>query len=240
MKKEFDWSKFKTEDIAVNCKTEEESKDFIKQCIKHGITEWSNGDKLDINNNCWTLYKEKTCYGYRLEYYGLCYGYKEYYKNHNYKILEWKDYINKSKEELNIIEVYQRYPVGSVFNVIINGEICTNTMTMYLDENYADKSLDDGKYLDWTNKPKEEYCKMLGGLINSKFILLSLPPKEVSFKDAIEHYSKGGNIKSILYSIEKTYVGLKTDNTQKRGLISDRGINITVYEILNAKWYIVE
>ena len=42
---EFNWEDFKNHKIGVHCKTEEEAKEFIKECYKHGI-EWqrSNGD----------------------------------------------------------------------------------------------------------------------------------------------------------------------------------------------------
>ena len=43
--KKFNWDEFKNKDnkIAVNCKTEEEAKDFCKQMHEHGM-KWRDGD----------------------------------------------------------------------------------------------------------------------------------------------------------------------------------------------------
>ena len=91
--KEFNWKEFKIENIVVNCKTEDEAKHFINECIRHGIIQWLNGCILNEILTEWNRYKEATCYD--LYHNRLCYSNKETYKNDNYKILEWSDYMNK-------------------------------------------------------------------------------------------------------------------------------------------------
>lgn len=88
--KKFNWDEFKNKDnkITVNCKTEEEAKDFCKQMHEHGM-QWCNGDS----------YLEYTEYGKNLDetcYYGSGeYSSRDFAEKCNYKILEWSDYMNK-------------------------------------------------------------------------------------------------------------------------------------------------
>lgn len=50
----------KGKDIVVNCKTEEEAKEFLEILDGDGI-EWVTGNELITKNN-WGEYKEHTCY----------------------------------------------------------------------------------------------------------------------------------------------------------------------------------
>lgn len=88
--KKFNWNEFKNKDnkIAVNCKTEEEAKDFCKQMHEHGM-KWNGGfSYLDYTN--YRIYRERTCYIAKGEY---CF--KNYYEKGGYTILEWSDYMQK-------------------------------------------------------------------------------------------------------------------------------------------------
>lgn len=88
--KKFKWKEFKNKynKIAVHCKTEEEAKDLCKQMHEHRM-KWRDGES----------YLECTEYGKHLS--ETCYtGYGEFasydfYKEREYKILEWSDYMNK-------------------------------------------------------------------------------------------------------------------------------------------------
>ena len=88
MKKKFDWERFKTEKIAVHCKTKEEAKDFCREMHDYGM-KWNNGDTyLEYTN--YNEFKEKTCYS------GIgCFCDYEHYKIEKYEILEWSDYMRK-------------------------------------------------------------------------------------------------------------------------------------------------
>lgn len=88
--KKFNWDEFKNKDnkIAVNCKTEEEAKDFCRQMRGQGM-KWRNG-KSYLKNTNYDMFNERTCYYGDGEYSSL-----DFAKNHNYKILEWSDYMQK-------------------------------------------------------------------------------------------------------------------------------------------------
>lgn len=88
--KKFNWDEFKNKDnkIAVNCKTEEEAKDFCRQM--HGQRmKWRNGESYLKNTN-YDMHNEGTCYYGDGEWSSL-----DIAKNYNYKILEWSDYMQK-------------------------------------------------------------------------------------------------------------------------------------------------
>lgn len=91
---EFNWEEFMNKDnnIAVHCKTEEEAIDFCKKMDKLGMR-WCSGGSY-INNNNWYEYKEETCYTNKGSNKGE-FSPKYWYEEHDYKILEWSDYIIK-------------------------------------------------------------------------------------------------------------------------------------------------
>lgn len=88
---QFNWEEFMNinNKIAVHCRTEKEAIDFCKQMDAHGMRWNSNKSYIDINY--YDTYKEKTCYNNRGEY-GRIDG---VYKERNYKILEWSNYMIK-------------------------------------------------------------------------------------------------------------------------------------------------
>ena len=130
------------------------------------------------------------------------------------------------EQELNYIEVY-KYPVESIFKSddyilkLSDNGIGTKTLKVEIQENRYE-----------TIEPNAHWA-------NAKFTLVSLPPKEATFKEAVEEFSKGGNIQSELNGNKKIYVGLKTDGKQKGSLTANGGFSLTIDEILNAKWYIL-
>jgi hypothetical protein len=88
--KKFNWDEFKNtgNKIAVHCKTEEEAKDFCRQMHGQGM-KWSNG-KSYLKNTIYDMFNERTCYYGDGKYSSL-----DFAENHNYKILEWSDYMRK-------------------------------------------------------------------------------------------------------------------------------------------------
>lgn len=75
--------------IAVNCKTEEEAKDFCKRMHEHGM-KWCTGKSYMEKTN-YEEYKGETCY----TGFGMFSSYW-YYNSEGYKILEWSDYMQKN------------------------------------------------------------------------------------------------------------------------------------------------
>ena len=88
--KKFNWDEFKNKDnkIAVNCKTEEEAKDFCKQMHEHEM-KWCNGESYLKNTN-YNAHHKVTCYYGSREY-----SSRDFAEKYNYKILEWSDYMQK-------------------------------------------------------------------------------------------------------------------------------------------------
>lgn len=87
--KKFDWGKFKTENIAVHCKTEEEAKDFCKKMHEQGM-KWNGDGNSFLEETKYRTFQEKTCYS------GTgCFCPYDYYKKNKYTILEWSDYMQK-------------------------------------------------------------------------------------------------------------------------------------------------
>ena len=88
--KKFNWDEFKNKDnkIAVNCKTEEEAKDFCKRMHEHGM-KWCTGKSYMEKTN-YEECKGETCYVGS----GMFSSYR-YCNSEGYKILEWSDYMQK-------------------------------------------------------------------------------------------------------------------------------------------------
>lgn len=88
--KKFNWDEFKNKDnkIAVNCKTEEEAKDFCRQMHGQGM-KWCTGKSYMEKTN-YEEYKGETCY----TGFGMFSSYW-YYNSEGYEILEWSDYMKK-------------------------------------------------------------------------------------------------------------------------------------------------
>ena len=209
MKKQFELTEDFIKRGYIHCKTLEEYKDMVN---------WFISNKISISD---LKYTEEGLYTVYYSGEGLhnC----SYPNIKNPIIIEWLAYMTNTKEEIkstktqyNLIELSD-LPNGS----ILYFEILNSKIYVYIDNNGILKYEDDNKPLS----PSKDNLK-------ATFTLVSLPPKEVSFKEAIEHYSKGGNIKSILDGETKTYDGLKLDG--------DRALILTTDRILNAKWYIID
>ena len=143
--KKFNWDEFKNKDnkIAVNCKTEEEAKDFCRQM--HGQRmKWRNGESYLKNTN-YDMHNEGTCYYGDGEWSSL-----DIAKNYNYKILEWSDYMQKefTKSDLKdgMVVEYRRKDYGKrmvVGNMLI-GEEGSHRLEAYendLTQGYAESQL---------------------------------------------------------------------------------------------------
>ena len=220
MKKEFNWEEFKNKKMVVNCKNEEEVNNFIKECELNEIK--IRGYDKEFS---YETYHSDVCY--RCEDNDLYYADRSFYNNnYGYDIVRWTDYMD-NKQELNYIEVY-KYPLESIFKSgddilkLTNNESGTKILKVQIQENCYEAI-----------EPNENWA-------NSKFTLVSLPSKQVTFKEAIKEFSKGGNIQSELNGNKKIYVGLKANGKQKETLTTYEGFNLTIDEILNAKWYILD
>ncbi len=73
----------------MHCKTEEEAKDFCKFLESIGL-EWRSGRSY-LEHTDWKHYMENICYDFNRRQRSSL----EYYKENNYTILEWSDFMNR-------------------------------------------------------------------------------------------------------------------------------------------------
>lgn len=86
----FDWEVFRSEKVAVNCKTKEAARDFLKEADKHGFR-WSKNSEASYGARLWKTYGDRTCYSVDYAdnaYLGYCHP--EYYQHRGMEIIEWK------------------------------------------------------------------------------------------------------------------------------------------------------
>lgn len=73
----------------MHCKTEEEAKDFCNYLDSLG-RKWCNNKKY-TEENYWQYYQDETCYDFNDNSFNA----KYFFVGHNYKILEWSDFMDK-------------------------------------------------------------------------------------------------------------------------------------------------
>ena len=120
---------------AMHCKTEEEAKDFCRYLDSLG-RKWCNNKKY-TEENYWRYYKDEICYDFNND---NAYSGTESFIRHNYKILEWSDFMDKkfTKADLKSGDVVLRRD-GSVEIVCIE----TGTLIRKDEFNILDELTDD-------------------------------------------------------------------------------------------------
>ena len=101
--------KFKNEDIAVHCNTQEEYDKLMKLLEECGFR-WRGGEKPTCFN-AFGVYKSETYINegwYNATIPGLGYADKNYYVIKNYKLIEYKDFIKQvgAEERPSLLEVF--------------------------------------------------------------------------------------------------------------------------------------
>ncbi len=88
-------NKFRLEEIAVNCETEEEAKAFVKWCFDNGMG-WGCGNEDETFFNS---FKNKTCYSF--DYFTgdecLVYDSESYCRGDDYEVITYKDFMKENK-----------------------------------------------------------------------------------------------------------------------------------------------
>lgn len=121
MKKEFDWEKFKTEKIAIHCKTEEEA------CAFHNILFNKRIRRNHVESTYWNSYKESTCYDIKDNVFWY-YSSKKWYEDNGYTVLEFSDYFDINKSDSHYGEIKFN---GDCF-IVKEKDECSNSEWMYL------------------------------------------------------------------------------------------------------------
>lgn len=124
MKKEFDWNKFKTEEIVVHCKTQKEADRFFHEMNLQGIPDTNI---TEIDTNFWDVYKEDTCYSFYMN--DWRYADKNLYERLKCStVVEFSDYFNTYSCAPNYGEIKIN---GDCF-IIKERDECSNAEWMYL------------------------------------------------------------------------------------------------------------
>lgn len=135
----FNWEDFKNGKIGVHCKTEEEAKEFIKQCYKHGM-KWQCGNG-DIATTKWNRDKTRNIYYACTDEHFLYYNFLVF----NPLYMQTVEYKEDNKIELKegmIIECRNgnRYLLRQ-----IDDELIGSSNTGYIGLHY-DKKLNENQY----------------------------------------------------------------------------------------------
>lgn len=93
--KEFNWNEFRNNKMAVHCKTEEEAKDFIKVAYENDC-KWSDRYRSFTNFDVYGCKTTYTCGSYKKNQLEWCYY--NYFKENNYKIYEWSDFMKQENK----------------------------------------------------------------------------------------------------------------------------------------------
>ena len=84
-KVKFDLEKFKKENIAINCQTEEEAREFLTYLYIKGL-QWCD-DRSLLKETNWDLYKEQNCYDFDIT--GITYCRTGFYLEQGYTIIPY-------------------------------------------------------------------------------------------------------------------------------------------------------
>ena len=115
--------KFKSGEIAVNCSTEEESRQFIEWCHRNDIR-FTNNDN-DTIRTYFYVNKENTCYKFNIESGGLLYSSKKFYKNNGSIVITFKEFMNKSITNLEyILNNFDRETILNTYSICANLRTC--------------------------------------------------------------------------------------------------------------------
>lgn len=124
MKKEFDWNKFKTENIAVNCKTQKEANEFFNEMKILNIVSYTSIEK---DNYYWNDNKKNTCYNVNSSGFWM-FGSKGHYEEEGYTILKFSDYFDVDES----IPHYGEINFNEDCFIVKEREECGNAEWIYL------------------------------------------------------------------------------------------------------------
>lgn len=106
--------KIRSGEIAVNCSTEEESRQFIEWCHRNDIR-WTNNDN-DTIRTYFCINKENTCYKFNIASGGLLYSSKNFYVNEGIDVITYKEFMKADKNRVTNLEKYYDELISSCLN----------------------------------------------------------------------------------------------------------------------------
>ncbi|MEG2079925.1 hypothetical protein [Chryseobacterium sp.] len=130
--KTFDWEEFVSGNFAVHFKTEKECNDFLRIAEKYKIG-WGSHDPL-IEKNYFYENTTDTCY--RIDFDGsMRYASVMYYIEDGNTILEWSDYMEFTKEYLNVGMLVEVKDCGKA--LVMPSKKCGNIL-LFRDSQFAE------------------------------------------------------------------------------------------------------
>lgn len=98
--------KIRSGEIAVNCSTEEESRQFIEWCHRNDIRWTSNDNDNDTIRTYFYVNKENTCYKFNIASGGLLHSSKNFYVNEGIDVITYKEFMKADKNRVTNLEKY--------------------------------------------------------------------------------------------------------------------------------------
>jgi hypothetical protein len=207
--------KFKTGKVAVNCRTKEAAKKFLKECGDAGL-KWLDGTPAQFSYNFWGLYKEKTHYRNSVRNFtnrtGMQYGTEKASIEEGVEIIEYKEETMTTQEMMAALLENPDLIAGSESLKGTVKEIRYNTEIGTFENAFSGRvEAVDMRITDWQ--------------------IIKPEPKEIEFKEAAKALSEG----IVVYSI---YGGVKTIYRNRAKFLDTNNSLVTLTEINKAKWYI--
>lgn len=230
----FDLEYFKNNKVAINCETEDEARELLKILKEYGV-KWGDDNELDINDSCWDIHENETCY--EIEFGELNYSCCIYYEKesaYDYEIIKFKDIEferedkmsdNKNKKEYKGWELLKLIDEGIIKegdtfkdNLNYMYKICEGIMSLYI------------AYYDTAEEVENSI------LINRTFTKIQKP---ITFFEAMNKVNEG-------YKVINEYNmtdGYWHKDSKGRLLWKDKNDNVDLVvgmdnNEINSKWYI--
>ena len=205
----FDLEKFKNEDIAIHCDTEEKAKDLLTLLSKSEAT-WCDGEVVKNNFTCWDYYEKDTYYSFNNDETGLVYGDIKYIIGGNCKIVKWEiieESNEPSNEEIKENETVKNNSVNKQVKVHILSGCSASGKDTILKE--VVKKSNIVPIISTTSRPMRE-----GEVEGREYYFRMYKECEKLLQDGMFIESRMYNTKkgSWLYGITKDSIDLKSNN----------------------------
>ena len=205
----FDLEKFKNENIAIHCDTEEKAKDLLTLLSKSEAT-WCDGEVVKNNFTCWDYYKKDTYYSFNNDETGLVYGDIKHILGGNCKIVKWEiieESNEPSNEEIKENEIVKNNSINKQVKVHILSGCSASGKDTILKE--VVKKSNIVPIISTTSRPMRE-----GEVEGREYYFRMYKECEKLLQDGMFIESRMYNTKngSWLYGITKDSIDLKSNN----------------------------
>lgn len=165
MSKQFDWEAFNNGELVVSCNTPEQAESFCNTLHDRGFR-WT--DNVSLRGNSMWKYIGKEI-GYRIvEPNKLAMANIVRYKSDNYKIVEWKDYIDESTLSKENLFDFEKFRLGRIVVNCKTQEAATHFLNILGSRSWKWASNDSVMYTRWDISKQDTvyYNQTYGKLLN--------------------------------------------------------------------------